>query len=195
MSEELRGSDEAVLGLELDDDEYTVKQSLFRNKYRVYDSEGDLVLQTKQKLLKMREEFPFSNADGDTVFRVTAKNLLDVAGDYALVDERTDETVLVLTKNFTFFHHKWTLKRPDGEVLATVESRSAMLEALRSLVDVLSFLPHKYDIRSDDGRQVGEIAGRFSLRDVYDIRIDDPGELPRTALVAGAVAIDALEGN
>lgn len=194
MSDELRGG-ETILGLELDDDEYTVKQSLLRNKYRVYDSEGSLVLQTRQKLLKMKEEFPFSDADGDTVFRVKAKNLLDVAGDYALVDERTDETVLVLTKNFTFFHHKWTLKRPDGEVLATVESRSAVLEALRSLVDVLSFLPHKYDIRSSDGRQVGEIAGRFSLRDVYDIRIDDPGALPRTALVAGAVAIDALEGN
>lgn len=182
-------------GVTLDDDEYTVKQSHFRNKYKVYDSDGDLVLESKQKLFKMKEEFPFFDADGNTVFRVKAKNVLDVAGDYVLVDERTDEPVIVLSKNFTFFHHHWTIQRPDGTEVAEVESRSAILEALRSFSTLFSFLPHTYSVIGPDGNSIGEIAGRFSLRDVYDIRIEDSGAVSKTALVAAAVAIDALEGN
>ncbi|MGA9401699.1 LURP-one-related/scramblase family protein [Haladaptatus sp.] len=182
-------------GVTLDDDEYTVKQSHFRNKYKVYDSAGDLVLESKQKLFKMKEEFPFFDADGNTVFRVKAKNVLDVAGDYVLVDERTDEPVIVLSKNFSFFHHHWTIKRPDGTDVAEVESRSAILEALRSFSTLLSFIPHKYEIATSGGEPVGEIVGKFSLRDVYKVRIEESNAVSKTALVAAAIAIDALEGN
>lgn len=182
-------------GVALDDDTYTVEQSHFRNKYKVYDSTGNLVLTSKQKMFKMKEEFPFHDADGNVVFRVKAKNVFDVAGDYVLVDERSGEPVVVLDKNFTFFHHRWTIRLPDGTEIAEVASRSALLEALRSLVDVLSFLPHKYSITTPEGDSIGEIEGHFSLRDKYDVRIHDAGSLPKTALVAGAIAIDALEGN
>jgi uncharacterized protein YxjI len=182
-------------GIVLDGNEYTVEQSHFRNKYKVYDADGNLVLKSKQKMMKMKEEFPFFDPDGNVVFQVKAKNILDVAGDYVLTEEGSDEPILVLSKNFTFFHHRWTIKRPDGTVIAEVASRSAVLEALRSLVDVLSFIPHKYSITTSDGEPIGEIAGQFSIRDRYDIRIDNPGTISNTALVVGAVAIDALEGN
>ncbi|WP_458207023.1 hypothetical protein [Haladaptatus sp. NG-SE-30] len=182
-------------GVVLSGDRYTVKQSLIRSKYKVYDEAGDLVLKSKKKRFKMKEEFPFFDADGNVVFRVKAKNFLDVAGDYVIVEEGSDDPILVLSKNFTFFHHDWTLKRPDGTLVAEIASRSALLEALRSVVDVLSFLPHKYSITTPDGESVGQIAGKFSFRDQYDIHIDDAGTIPKTALVVGAIAIDALEGN
>ncbi len=182
-------------GIVLDDNQYTVEQSYFRNKYKVYDSAGNLVLKSKQKLMKMKEEFPFFDANGNTVFRVKAKNVLDISGDYVLTEEGSDEPILVLTKNFTFFHHRWTIKHPDGTEIADVASRSAVLEALRSLIDFLSFLPHKYSITTPDGKSIGEIEGHFSLRDKYDIRIHDTESIPKTALVVGAIAIDALEGN
>ncbi len=124
-------------GISFDDDEYTVKQSHFRNKYKVYDSAGNLVLKSKQKLFKMKEEFPFFDADGNTVFRVKAKSVLDVAGDYVLVDERTDEPVIVLSKNFTFFHHHWTIKRPDGTEVAEVASRSAVTRSAPVVLDAV----------------------------------------------------------
>ncbi len=144
-------------GIALDGDEYTIKQSYFRNKYDVYDTAGNLVLKSKQKLFKMKEEFPFFDSDGNTVFRVKAKNILDIAGDYVLVDERTDEPVIVLTKDLTIFHHHWTIKRPDGTEVAEVESQSAILEALRSFSWLASLLPHKYGITTPDGKSVGEI--------------------------------------
>ncbi|WP_435151474.1 LURP-one-related/scramblase family protein [Haladaptatus sp. DFWS20] len=185
----------SIGGIVLDDDEYTVEQSYFRNKYKVYDTAGNLVLKSKQKMFKMKEEFPFFDVDGNVVFRVKAKNILDVSGDYVLTEEGSDEPILVLTKNFTFYHHRWTIKSPDGTKLAEVASRSAFIEALRSISNIFSLLPHKYSITTPEGDTIGEIAGRFSLRDKYDIRISDSGSVPKTALVVGAVAIDALEGN
>ena len=182
-------------GIILDSNEYTVKQNYVRNKYRVFDSARNLVLRAKQKRFKMKEEFPFVDPNGNTVFSVKAKKILDIAGDYALVDERTGEPVVVLTKDLTLFHHHWTIKRPDGTEVAEIESRSAILEALRSFSWIFAILPHKYEITTPDGEPIGKITGQFSLRDEYKIQIEDTNAVSKTALVAATIAIDALEGN
>ena len=57
-----------IANIDLSDDYYTIEQSLFRNKYKVTDSEGEVVLKGKQKMLKMKEEFPFVDEDGEEVF-------------------------------------------------------------------------------------------------------------------------------
>ncbi len=192
-------STDVIGGVDLTGERYTVKQSLIRNKYAVYGGDGSLVLKAKQKLFKMKEDFPFVTPDGETVFRVKAQNLLDIAGDYAIIDERSGETIAVLEKQFTFLKHVWRVKDPDHDgVVATVESRGALVELLRNipLLEIAtSFIPHKYTIESPRGDSLGEIAGQFSFRDVYEISIQETGEAPREALVASAIAIDALEGN
>lgn len=191
----MSGTDDVIGGVDLTAGEYHVEQALVRNKYAVYDPDGELVLRAKQKLFKAREEFPFANADGEVVFRVKAAGILDIAGDYAVVDERSGAEIVTLRKNFTLLKHSWTVAGPDGRVLAEVRSGSRLLELLRGVSTVLSFLPHSYVITGPNGEHVGGVEGQFSLRDRYDLRIDDPGDAPEEALVAAAIAIDALEGN
>lgn len=187
---------DVIDGVDLTGDEYTVKQRLIRNKYKVFDDEGDLVVRAKQKLFKVKEQFPFTDPSGEEVFRVDAQNLFDVAGDYALTEAGDDDPFAVLGKNFTFFHHSWTVKAPHtDEEWANIESRSAAIEALRSLSSLFSLFPHKYEIETPEGDQLGTIQGKFSLRDEYEITIDDAGDAPKEALVASCIAIDALEGN
>jgi uncharacterized protein YxjI len=187
---------DVIAGVDLTDDEYHVAQSLIRNKFKVTDADGNLVLRTKQKLLKMKEEFPFVDADGEELFTVKAEGILDVAGDYTITEAASGDPIAVLGKNFTFFKHEWTVKDPKtNEVWAEIESRSALVEALRNVSGLFSLIPHKYTIETPDGRSIGSIAGQFSIRDRYVISIDDPGDVPREALVAAAIAVDALEGN
>lgn len=188
------GHRDVISKIDFTDSEYTVKQKLVRNKYRVYNSEEELVLKAKQKLFKMKEEFPFTDAEGDPVFTIKAANVLDIAGDYALVDDSTDEKFAVLSKKFSFLKHIWKVKNPEGEIQATIESGSALLEMLRAVSDLLSFLPHSYTITDQDGRDIGSIEGRLSLRDTYDVTISRDAPF-REAIVAAAVTIDALEGN
>lgn len=181
--------------VDLTDDRYTVKQRVFRNKYNVYDSRGEHLLTAKQKLLKMKEEFPFTDPDGNPVFTIKAQNLLDIAGDYTLTETSSDDVLAVLSKNFTLFVHKWEIKDSDGNVQAVIRNKNKMLQVLRGFSDILSFIPHSYVIETPDGEQIGEIKGKFSLRDTYEIHIEDAKTMPKESLVAAAIAVDALEGN
>lgn len=188
-------SDDAIAALDLTDDEYEVVQSAFRNKYRAYDAAGNLVLQGKQKMLKLKEEFPFVDADGNPAFTVKASGILDVAGNYTLVDDRTDEPVVVLDRNFTLLADKWTLRDPDtGATLAEIASKSKVIELLRSF-GPFALIPHSYDITGADGEQIGTIDGQLSIRDTYVVRVGDTEGVPKEAVVAAAMVLDAIEEN
>ena len=179
--------------LQLDDDRYEVRQSLVRNKYAARDSAGNVVLRGKQKMLKMKEQFPFVTGDGDPAFTVKAGGILDVAGNYSLVDDGTGEEVVVLDDKFTLLTDQWRVRDPDsGEVLATIRSRSKVLSLLRHWLD---FIPHKYEIVDAEGDHAGRVDGQFSIRDKYTVEIDDASDVPKEAVVAAAMVIDAIEGN
>jgi hypothetical protein len=114
----------------LDDDRYEVKQSAIRNKYVVRDSSGDVVLRGKQKMFKMKEEFPFVTGDDEDAFTVKAGGILDVAGNYAITDAGTGEEVVVLDEEFSLFVENWTIRDPDtGETLATISSKRKISES------------------------------------------------------------------
>lgn len=180
----------------LDGDTFRVEQALIRNKYKVFDAEGRLVLKGKQKLFKVKEEFPFTTPDDEPVFTVKAQQIVDLAGDYVILDAETEEPLIVLRKKFTFFHHAWRIVDADtGEILAHVESQNRLLDVLRSLVSLFTLFPYTYLITTPQGHPMGRIREHFSLRDKYDVTIDDARGIPRGALVAACIVIDALEGN
>lgn len=187
---------DSISALELDDNSYTVVQSLIRNRYRAYDSSGALVLQGKQKMFKLKEEFPFLTADGEPAFTVKAGSILDVAGDYTLFDAATDEPVVILDKNWTWVTHRWKLRDPETEeLIATIASESTLVSFLRNVSGFFALIPHTYEITDADGDHVGTIEGQFSLKDTYTVRIDDASDVPREAVVAAAMVIDAIENN
>ncbi|AXG06225.1 hypothetical protein DU500_07085 [Haloplanus rubicundus] len=188
--------DRGFSAIELRGDTYTVEQSLVRNKYAASDENGDVVLRAKQKLFKLKEEFPFVDADGDEVFTVKAGGILDVAGNYAIFDAETDERVVVLDNDYSIFQDTWTIR--DGETeaaLAKITSRGAAVTLARNLLPFGELIPHKYEITDGQGGHVGRIDGQLSLRDKYDIVVDDAGDVPRDAVVAAAMVIDAIQGN
>jgi uncharacterized protein YxjI len=187
----------AASSIDFEDDTYTVEQSLIRNKYAAYDSAGELVLRSKQKMLKMKEEFPFVDSEGAEVFTVTAGGIIDVAGNYAITDAGTGEQVAVLDNDFSIFQDTWTIR--DGrteEKVAKITSRGALVTLARNLVPVVGpLIPHRYEITDREGAQVGRIDGQLSLRDRYDVTIEDPDAVPKDAVLAAAMVIDAIQGN
>ncbi|MGB9964146.1 hypothetical protein [Halobacterium hubeiense] len=182
--------------VDLDDDRYEVKQSLIRNKYAVRDSGGDVVLRGKQKLFKLKEQFPFVTGDGEDAFSVKAGGIVDVAGNYVIVDAGTGEEVVALDEDLSLFVENWTVRDPEtGEPLATIRSKSKPLSALRHVVGLANLIPNKYEIFDADGDHVGDIRGKFSLRDAYTVTVDDASGVPREAVVAAACILDALENQ
>ncbi|WP_435098690.1 LURP-one-related/scramblase family protein [Halarchaeum sp. P4] len=189
-------ADYDISTVELDGDRYEVVQSLVRNKYAVRDAAGNVVLRGKQKMLKLKEEFPFVDADGNDAFTVKAGGIMDIAGNYAIVDAATGEDVVVLDEDYSLFAENWTVRDPDtGAALATIRSQNKLLEVLRHFVGAAGLIPHKYEIKDADGDHVGRISGQFSLKDKYTVTIDDASDVPKEAVVAAACVLDALEGS
>jgi len=185
-----------ITGIELTDDSYTVEQSLVRNKYKALDAAGNVVLRGKQELFKLKEKFPFVDADGNEVFEVNATGIVDIAGDYILSDSRTGEDIVVLDNDFSLFQDTWRIRDADtGEILAHIDSRGAATTLARNLLPFGELISHKYEITDAEGRHVGNIDGQFSIRDRYEITIDDASNVPKEAVVAAAMVIDAIQGN
>lgn len=196
-----------IKGVDLTDNHYKIRQHFIRNKYKVWDSDGELVLKAAQKLFKLHEHIKFNNPDGERVFDVKAKQILDVAGDYTLTDAETDEPVTVLEKNWTFLLQKWKIKSASNneKLLATFKTEDKGRAAIRFIGSHLgiiplvgwffSMIPHRYVIESPEGDMIGEMKGKLSVRDAYILELEDmPADL-KEGIVASAIAIDALEGN
>ncbi|PSQ32246.1 hypothetical protein BRD06_00390 [Halobacteriales archaeon QS_9_67_15] len=185
-----------IAGIELGDDSYTVEQSLIRNKYKAMDAAGDVVLRGKQKMLKMKEEFPFVDGNDEEVFTVKAGGIIDVAGNYVLSDAQTGEDLVILDNDYSLFQDTWKIRDArDESKLAEINSRGALVTLARNVVPFGEWIPHKYEITDLDGNHVGSIDGQFSLKDRYEITIDDTGSVPKEPIVAAAMVIDAIQGN
>jgi uncharacterized protein YxjI len=189
-------TDYDIQGIDLSDDSYVVEQSLVRNKYKAMDSAGRVVLRGKQKLFKLKERFPFVDADGNDVFEVKAGGIIDVAGNYVLSDSQTDEDLVVLDNDYSIFQDTWRIRDAgDERKLAEINSRGALMTLARDVLPFGHWIPHKYEITDADGDHVGTIAGKFSLKDRYEITIDDASEVPTEPVIAAAMVIDAIQGN
>jgi len=186
-----------ITGIALDDDSYTVIQGVVRNKYKALDSAGTTVLRGKQELFKLKEKFPFVDADGEAVFTVTASSIIDVAGDYVLSDAATDEPVVILDNDFSMLQDTWTIRDPDTrEALAEIDSRGAGVTLARNLLPFGELIPHKYEITDPQGGHVGSIDGQFTLlKDRYEVTIDDASRVPKEPILAASMVIDAIQNN
>ena len=185
-----------IRGVDLTDDSYTVEQSLIRNKYAASDADGNTVLRGKQKMFKMKDEFPFTDGDGNDVFTVKAGGIIDVAGNYVLSDTQTGEDLVVLDNDFSIFKDTWRIRDASSEAtIARIDSRGAAITLARNLIPFGEFIPHKYEITAADGGHVGTIDGQFAIKDRYEIEIHDAGDVPKEAVVASAMVIDAIQGN
>jgi len=185
-----------IAGVDLSDDRYVVEQNLVRNKYRAYDADGSVVLRGKQKLFRMKEEFPFEAGDGSDAFTVKAGGIVDVAGNYLLSDTQTGEELVVLDNDFSLLQDVWRIRDAATEaVLAEITSRGAAVTLARNVLPFGELIPHKYEITDGTGGHVGRIEGEFAIKDRYEIRIDDATDVPAEAVVASAMVIDAIQGN
>ncbi|MFY4812826.1 LURP-one-related/scramblase family protein [Haloarcula sp. H-GB5] len=189
-------SDYDIAGIDLSDDSYTVEQSLIRSKYKAMDAAGNVVLRGKQKMMKMKEEFPFVDANGNEVFQVKAGGIIDVAGNYVLTDSKTGEDIVILDNDYSIFQDTWKVRDASTEAkIAEINSQGALVTIARNVVPFGGWIPHKYEITDQDGNHVGNIDGQFSLKDRYEITIDDASTVPKEPIIAAAMVIDAIQGN
>jgi uncharacterized protein YxjI len=185
-----------IRGVDLTGNQYTVEQALIRNRYEAFDADGQTILKGKQKLFKLKEEFPFTDGAGNEVFTVKAGGVIDIAGDYILSDSQTGEELVILDNDLSMFQDTWRIRDAQTEeLIAEINSRGALVTLARHYIPFGMFIPHKYEITDQQGNHVGKIHGQLSLKDRYDIVIEDASTVPKELVVAAAMVIDAIQNN
>ncbi|ESS10419.1 MAG: hypothetical protein A07HR60_02434 [uncultured archaeon A07HR60] len=186
----------SIENVDLTDGYYEIEQSLIRNKYTLTDERGNVVLRGKQEMFNLKEEFPFVNGSGEEAFTVKTDSVLDVAGSYTLLDSVVGEEVVVLDEDLSFLVETWTIRDPQtGDAIATVQSKSKLVSVLRHVSNIANIVPNTYEIFNPSDEKIGEIAGQLSLKDTYEVTIDESSTVPKEAVMASACVLDALENN
>ncbi|MEM0915077.1 MAG: hypothetical protein AAGK09_10775 [Planctomycetota bacterium] len=176
---------------------------LFGGAFHIRDASGDLVLYSKQKSFRIREDISLFDNEAMTtqLIRITTQSVFDIAGTYAVQDMVTGETIGGLKRHglsSSFIRDKWEIYDPDGRQIGEIVEDSQVKAILRRAVDSVAVLmPQKYHA-TIGGQTVATYHQNFNPF-VYKLEVDfsmDTNNLfdPRLGLAA-AVLLAAIEGK
>jgi uncharacterized protein YxjI len=183
--------EDGIGAVDLTGETYTVKGSLVRDHYRVYDEDGELLLEADRREFRANRAFRFRDSDGEEAFSVQEGNIED---DFFVVPPEGDRPLVILERDSSLLGQEWNVRHGTTErLLATFEASGPMREFLRYYVPMMGVLPHTYVIEDADGNRIGTLSGQFTLSDSYELDVDTADGTDRESLVAAALSIDALE--
>jgi uncharacterized protein YxjI len=189
-----------VTTLSLSGTQYTVEQTgtdkNFRPEYEARDVTGDTIFRCTHQMYEETDTFPFVDTDGNELFTVEAGGAWDIAGDYLLTDSQTGGELVVLDNDFSLFEDTWRIRDAEDEsLIAEISSRGKLFTVGRKLLPAGQWVGHKFEITDAEGNSVGTIESDFAVFDQYEITISDSSSVPIDPIVAGAVVVDAIQGN
>lgn len=182
--------------------QYVLKRQVFAltGKLRFYNTQGQLVLFSEQKMFKWKEDVRVFADEQKTqeVLSIKARQIVDFSAAYDVVDSTTGEKVGALRRKGlkSILKDEWEVLDPSDKVIGLLFEDNMTLAMLRRLV-LGTLLPQNYDLTLG-GERVADLKQRFNLFR-YEVDIDftpDTGHKldPRLGL-AGAVLLAIVEGR
>lgn len=164
--------------------------------YRLETPSGQLLLEVRMKLFKLREEITgfADEARNDARIRIKARNVFDFGATYDVTDATTGERLGAWRRKgmASILRDTWILLDPnDQEVGQLVEDNMALALVRRFLLNII---PQSFSFTAG-GTPGGNISQRFNLfRLTYDVRLD-PSRVDGRLAQAIAVLLLAIEGR
>lgn len=181
---------------------YTLQRKFFSfaNQFRIFNPEGELVMFSKQKMFKLREDIRIYEDESKTreLLLIDARQVLDFAAAYDVVDAVSGTMVGTLRrKGFSsLVRDRWQVLDPDGSLLGEIEEDSLGLAILRRVL-LGSLLPQTYSVLINH-QPAAVFQQKFNLlRYVMEINfphLSSSALDPRLGLAA-AVLLAAIEGK
>jgi uncharacterized protein YxjI len=175
---------------------------IFGASFHVLDPDGNVVLFSKQKAFKLREDIRiYTDESMDTeVLRIKTGSIWDISGTYDVFDPVADQTVGALRRRGfkSMLKDEWLILDDQGQEVGKIEEDSMVKAVVRRVFDAAAtFMPQGYNV-SVNGQPVAVFKQNFNPF-IQKIRIDftpDEGNLldPRLGLAA-AVLLCAVEGD
>lgn len=181
---------------------YLLKRQVFAlaGKFRFYDPSGGLVLFSEQKMFRLREDIRVYADEGkqQEVLMIKARQIIDFAAAYDVVDSATGEKVGVLRRKgwSSILRDEWEVLNAQDQPIGSLFEDSMGLALLRRLL-LGSLLPQNYDLTLGQTR-VADLKQRFNLFRYeldLDMSMDAARQLDPRLGIAAAILLAAIEGR
>ncbi len=188
-------------------DRFSHSQYLIRRKiikilggaFHIYDVDGNVVLYSKMKAFKLREDIRVYTSEEMTeeVLTISARTMLDISTVYDVVDSRSGENVGSIKRQGlrSLLRDSWLILSPSGQEIGRIEEDSTLMALLRRLLSNL--IPQKFHVEMN-GSTVCTYQQNFNpfvLKIVADFSPDTVGLLDRRLGIAAGILLGAVEGR
>lgn len=184
---------------------YLIRKQFFRifgERFHIYDPDNQLVLYTKMKAFKLKEDIRLYESESmeRELLTIRARSVLDFGATYDVVDAVSGETVGSLRRKGlkSILRDEWIIFDAADREIAKIIEDSALKAMVRRVVDFASMLmPQRYTVDAN-GRTLATFQQQWNpliAKIELDFGPDTTGELDRRLGVAAGVLMAAIEGR
>jgi uncharacterized protein YxjI len=183
-------------------DQYLLKRQVLAltGKFRLYNSNGQLVLYSQQKMFKLKEDIRVYTDESmqEEILFIKARQILDFSAAYDVIDSLSGASIGALRrKGFrSMLRDEWLVLDPADQQTGILQEDSLTQALLRRLL-LGSLLPQNYDLIMQDKR-VADLKQHFNpfrYELEIDFRFDPQRQLDRRLGIAAAILLGTIEGK
>ena len=185
--------------------QYLIRKKVFKllgAAFHVYDMNGNVVMYSKQKAFKLKEDIRlYTGEDMQTeLLTIQARQAIDFSAAYDVVDSHARAKVGALRRKGlkSMLRDEWVILDPYDREIGLIQEDSTALALIRRFVDAASmFLPQKYhvEVAGQPAATFQQNMNPFVKKLSVDFSQDPQGRLDRRLGLAAAALVSAIEGR
>jgi hypothetical protein len=173
--------------------------SVVGGKFEIFDPAGNIVLFSKMKAFKLKEDIRLYTGEDMTteLLSIQARAILDFSAAYDVVDSQTGQKVGALRRKGlkSMFRDEWLILDVYDREIGLIREENAFLAIIRRFLT--SLIPQSFDVELG-GVLVAEFKQNFNpfvTKMTLDFSPDPQRRLDRRLGIAAGVLLCAIEGK
>jgi uncharacterized protein YxjI len=185
--------------------QYIVRKKVFKllgAAFHVYDTAGNVLMYSKQKAFKLREDIRlYTGEDMRTeLLTIQARQIIDFGAAYDVVDARARAKVGALKRKGlkSMLRDEWVVMDAQDREIGLIREDSTVLALIRRFVDAAAmFMPQKYhaEIGGQPAATFQQNMNPFVRKLTLDFSMDPQARFDRRLGIAAATLLSAVEGK
>ena len=174
--------------------------SFLGQRFHVYDPHWNLLLFSRMKAFKLKEDIRVYADETETreILSIKARQIIDFSAAYDVVETATGTKIGALRRKgwASLVRDEWTILDAEDREIGRIQEDSLFAALVRRFIAGW-LIPQSYTITLG-GREVGEVRQHFNpfvFRATMDLTADPDRKLPRLLAVAAGLLLLAIEGR
>ena len=186
--------------------QYLIRRKVFKifgAAFHVYDTAGNVVLYSKQKAWKFKEDIRLYSSDDMTVELLTiqARQIIDFGASYDVVDTPSGQKIGTFRRKGlkSLIRDEWIVMDAHDRPFGRIMEDSTALAVVRRIIEAASiFFPQKFHADLDGVGMVARFQQNFNpfvKKLTVDFSPDHTGRFDRRLGLAAGILLAAIEGR